>query len=587
MDFAHPIDHNTGSGTDSGQKNVERLTIIFTAISFLLITFAIFSLYDAPMKGYELSVYASTPAIFWIAMLLGLVNGIFMFIRNFGKTKRFWAIGLFEIILCNLLLISLYVYRGSLYLERTDSLTYVGYANDIALHGTIIQSNIYPMVSILMGSLSSVTGLSVIDVSQMLPAIFYSLFTISILCWAQSISKKTAFVSSMMLASMPILFAWFVPTLMHETLCVLILPFLFYVLWRGRLGDVRFKVIAAVLIVFIVLGHPMVAIGVLLFLSVILLTEYLVRSQIRIISSSMVLFTFVILFGWIALQASLVHDLKTIIEQIFGMISGTSTFGNAQGMASKLGIWSTIQSFLVCTIDDIIYIFLVLWVGIIIWRNKWRSNSFTVILACFLGGSIFLAAIIFMAYAHNPFRLIYLNFVMIFAIPLVGFLLCRKKSQGKTKAFRVVAILVLVCMVSSVFAVYQDPIGRFPNGSITHSEVVGCNWFIINREAQMDIYEIQTVPWRFADLIYGASYRYENPSLQYNERQVSDHFGSFLTLNETAGISNLVFSTYDVGAYTQVWQATDRFNMNDFQNLSNSDVANRIYVNGVFSCYTQ
>jgi hypothetical protein len=587
MDFAHPIDNSASASAGSNHKRLERLRIIFTTISFLLITVSIVSLYYAPMDGYELSVYASTPAIFWIAMLLGLVNGIYIFVSNYGKAKRLWAIGLCEIVLCNLLLISLYVYRGSFYLERTDSLTYVGYANDIALHGGIIQSNIYPMFSILMGSLSEVTGLSVIAVSQILPAVFYTLFTISILCWAQSISKETVFVSSMMLASMPIIFAWFVPTLMHETLCVLMLPLLFYSLWKGRPYDVRFKVITGVLIVFIILGHPMVAFGVLLFLIIILLSEYMVKSQIRTISSSMILFTFVILFGWIALQASLVHDLRTIVEQIFGMVSGTSTFGNAQSMASKLGIWSTIQSLLVCTIDDIIYIFLVLWVGVIIWHKKWRKSSFTVMFACFLGGSIFLAAIIFLTYAHNPFRLINLNYVMIFVIPLVGFLLCYKKGQGKTKTYRVFVVLVLVCLVASVFAVYQDPIEHFPNGSITHSEVVGCDWFITNRETEANIFEIQTVPWRFADLIYGTSYRYENPSLQDREIQVSDHFGSFLTLNETAGVSNLVFSTYDVDAYTQVWQAVDRFNKNDFQNLANSDVANRIYVNGVFSCYTQ
>jgi hypothetical protein len=587
MDFAEPIANNPDSSNDSSHKRAKRLRIVFTAISFLLITVAIIAIYSAPMKGYELSVYGSTPAIFWIAMILGLGNGIFMFISNFGKSKRLWSIGLFEIIFCNLLLISLYVYRGSFYLERTDSLTYVGYANDIALHGNIIQSNIYPMISILMGSLSSVTGLSIIDVSQMLPAVFLSLYTISILCWALAISKKTMFVSFMMLASIPILFAWFVPTLMHETLCVLLLPLLFYAFWKGKPYDVRFKFVAGVLIVFIILGHPMVAFGVLLFLGVILLTEFLVKSKVRTISSSMVLFTFVILFGWIAFQASMVHDLRTIIEQIFGMVSGTSTFGNAQSMASKLGIWSTIQSLLVCTIDDIIYIALVLWVGIIIWRNKMGKSTFTVILACFLGGSVFLAALIFLTYAHNPFRLINLNFVMIFAIPLIGFLLCLKKSHGRTKTFRVVAILVLVCLVASVFAVYQDPIQNFPNGSVTHSEVVGCNWFIDNRETQRDILEIQTAPWRFADLIYGASYRYENPSLQDNEKQVSDHFGSFLTLNETTGPSDLVFSNFDEDAYTQVWQSVDRFNVNDFQNLSNSDVANRVYVNGVFSCYSQ
>jgi hypothetical protein len=563
-----------------------RLALILTTISFLLITSAIVSIYDAPMKGYELSVYESTPTIFWIAMILGLFNGIFLFVRFFGKSKKYWALGLLEIILCNALLISLYVYRGTFYLERTDSLSYVGYAKELLSQGTLFPSDIYPMISVLMVFIGEITGQSMIIVSQFLPALFYSIFTVSMLCWAMSLSKDPKFISAMMLASMPLMFAWFIPTLMYQTLCVLMLPLFFFILRKGRLRDARFKIMAGVLIVFFTLGHPLVAIGIFLFLIIIQLTESFVKSDRRTISSSLILFTFVVLFGWIALQASLVHDLRSIAEQMFGLIGGSSTFGDAQGMASKVGIWSTVQSILVCCIDDLLYILLALWVGIIVWRNKWRPNSFAVIFACFLGGSVFLAAIILMTFAHNLFRLINLNFVMILAIPLVGFLLCYKKRLGKVRVSQAITLLVLASMVITVFAMYQDPIDLFPNGSVTHSEIAGSNWFIDGRGINNSIYEVQTVPWRFADLIYGASYNHQNPELRDNEMYLSEHFGTYLASNNTGG-SYLVLSTYDELAYTQVWQSVDRFNTNDFIAVASSTTVDRIYDNSGFSLYSR
>ena len=40
-------------------------------------------------------------------------------------------------------------------------------------------------------------------------------------------------------------------------------------------------------------------------------------------------------------------------------------------------------------------------------------------------------AIVFLTYAHNPFRLINLNFIMIFAIPMVGYLLCVSRERRR------------------------------------------------------------------------------------------------------------------------------------------------------------
>lgn len=562
----------------------QRFLVLVTAFSFILLTVAIVTVYNAPMTGYEYSVYQSTPFVFWIAIIVGLINGILLFVMNYGKNKAMWGIGLFEILLSNFVLISLYLYRGFIYIERSDSQSYVGYAKDIVQLGNIPSTNFYPMMSILMASTGDVIGQSMVLMSQIFPAIFFTAYTIGILCWSRTISTQARFITSMMLASMPIFFAWFVPSIFHETFCVLMLPLSFFILWRSGPGSSMFKTLLVLIMVLFVAGHPLVAIFFLLILTIKFGTEFITKKE-RTFSSSLILCGLVIFLGWIAVNALLVKSLQDVGEQLLGMVQGVSTFGSAQGQASQLGILSALQSILVCTIDDIIYALMALWVGTIIVRSRWRVHPMTQVMACFLGGSVLLAGLVLFTFTHNPFRMINLDLVMIFTIPLVGYQLYTLRCNGKVGLYRLVTVLILFCLVSTVFTVYQDPIEVFANGSVTKSEIIGSNWFISNRGDEINIYNLQTNPWRYADLIYGAFYGRENPDIVYNMKETTAHFDSFYTANYSMSIDYLVLTKYDVAVYTQTWKAINKFNVGDFTALSLSTQADHIYTNSCLTVY--
>jgi hypothetical protein len=573
--------------TDFGQRKVQRYLTLAMALSFLLMTVAILSVHLDPATGYESSVYWSIPPIFWVAIITCLIVGVLVFHANYGTGRKAWVLGLFEILLAHVVPLTIFLYQGFIYIDRFDSQSYVGYARDITIYGSFYASNFYPAVSILMATTGEVLGQSVVVMSQVLPAFFLTLYSIGMLCWARSISNQPRFVVAMVLASVPILFAWFVSTIFHQTLMVLMLPLFFFILWKGRNGDPRLKGLAALIIVLFIIGHMLVAIGVLAFLGIIVITERLTRTPNRTVSAHFVIFAMVAVLGWILLNAAMVDGLKAVVEQMLGMVEGNSTMGNAQMVASRLGLLATVQSILVCTVDDIIYFLLTMWAGLLILRGRWREHPMTVVMACFLGGIVFLGVLMFSTFAHNPTRMVNLNFVMIFTIPMVGYLLYIKRSEGKSWKARIITVLILFCLVSTTLTIYQDPMEEVSNTSTTRSEYAGMGWFFADRGGVINLYLLQTNPWRYADFRLGAVYVVDNPDLVNSIQVTTDHFDSFIKANRTSATDYLIFTKYDKETYTKVWDHLDRVTEDDFKRLAVSSSVNHVYENTGMSIYSR
>ena len=84
------------------------ISILTTIFSLLFLSYSL--LVTKPSSGYEISIYSTTPKIFWVSITMALINGIFLIILSiFDKIKRAWLIGVFEVFLCNIIMISLHV----------------------------------------------------------------------------------------------------------------------------------------------------------------------------------------------------------------------------------------------------------------------------------------------------------------------------------------------------------------------------------------------------------------------------------------------------------------------------------------------
>lgn len=557
---------------------------LVTVVSFLMITISILLLHEAPVNGYELSIYDSVSPFVWFAAIFGIANGGLLIYLYYSSRKGLWAIGLFQILLCNMIIISLNALRGSIYLGYGDPLSYVGYSRDIILSGFIPSYNFYPLSSLMVSFTTLTTGLTLIDSVQLFPAILLTVYMLSMFAWSGSICRERGFVATMTFASLPLFFAWFVPPVYYETLFVLMLPVFFFSLQKGRSGDIRFISITFALFVFFTLGHPLVALFILLYIVVIFLVERRSKTDKTTVSSNLVLFSGVVFLAWISLQAILTNQVSSILNSILTLGSSGTTLINFESSASKLGLLSAIHSLLACTIDDIIFMLLALWAAILIWRGAWKSKTLSRYVACLIIGSLFLSGVVVATYVHNPFRLINLNMNMIFSVPLVGYVLYQMRKKGSRFRAGLVISLILIALVASTLSVYQDPLQVYPSGTITVSEASGVNWFIGEKQPDLNTSALQTLPWRFGDMIYGHTYVLGNAN-SFNATETASHFTAIMSSNRSVQNTYLVVSEFDREAYTKVWQDANIFTENDFKALSFSPMVNQVYVNGEFSVY--
>jgi hypothetical protein len=227
---------------------------------------------------------------------------------------------------------------------------------------------------------------------------------------------------------------------------------------------------------------------------------------------------------------------------------------------------------------------LAIWAAVVIWKNTWRKGPIGLYFAGFIGGMVFLVALIVMTSLHNPYRFVNLNFNMILTIPLVGFLLYQKRKLGKMKTARFVIFLIILAIIASTLSIYQDPIQSHPNGITPISEASGGNWYINTKDTSVITSVLAIQPARFADLTLGHVYEL-NHWRYYIYNETASHFTSIMSSNETGNRTYVIISTYDRVAYTQVWQNTNRFVDEDFQALSLSNKVDKNFDNGGFSCY--
>jgi len=152
---------------------------------------------------------------------------------------------------------------------------------------------------------------------------------------------------------------------------------------------------------------------------------------------------------------------------------------------------------------------------------------------------------------------------------------------------RLISAVIVLCLVTTVFTVYQGPMEVFPNPSVTKTELDGSNWFLTQRSDDLRIYYLQTIPYRYASTIHGENYVIHNPELDENVNETTAHFQSFLQSNYTGETNYLVLSTFDYLGYTVTWAATDKFNVQDFENLRVTTSADMIYTNSGLTIYSR
>lgn len=565
-------------------QNIQtRYILLSSSILFLLTTYVLLIVSDNPAKSYEISIYSSTPFIFWFTIIIGLFNGIFIIVLAlYRKIDKIWILGLFEIIFFNILVISLYAIRGYiLYLGRGDTASYVGMAKDVINYGYFFDYNFYPLMSILIAQINQMTNISVLGISRYLSSLFFIIYFLTIYCLAKSIYDKK-FIFACVIASAPILFPWFSTSIYHMLLSVLMIPTLFYCLQRN--SDNRFKFLSIILVVMYPFFHPMTSVLILIYLLIIYISKTYIY-KLKTISIFLVYIAFASFMSWFITQYFILHSFKLVISQMFDFSDMGSTASQVEYYTLKLGLADSIRSFLFMDAHIIILYIISLCAILYIMCNKRlldksSMGDFSTMMYCFIIGNLLIFIIFFTSNSHNPDRLINLNPNMVFTPILIGYLI-RVLKQNKI----LIIGLIIFSAITSVFSLYQSPIVTQPNDHMTTNDIISAEWLLYNKNVEIKTAYILSPLGRYADMTYGYSLRSKRDDIYRGMKNIPDHFGFSDGIFPIDKDRYLIITEYDIQAYTQVWRNIDRFNKDDFINLDSSKNTNKVYDSKEVSFY--
>jgi hypothetical protein len=570
--------------------HMDRYRKIATICSFFLISVSLLVVNHTPAVTYELSIYASTPTIFWLAIFSGVLLGIWNVFNK--KSDVLWLIGLLEIILCNVLILALYVVRGYYYLERGDVFTYVGFALDILQSGCI-GDNFYPFVSILLSALSTVPGITTLNAAKLLPVLICVLYLFSVYCWAKSINPDKIYIKATLVAAVPLFFASFLLTIYHMTVAALLLPLLFYLLNNGH----RYQYVVLLVLFMLVLPftHPFIVI--MFFVYLVLLYFFLLMSDKKrglvplqiSIKPTILLILLIWWTQWFIQTYALLRSGKSIFSQIFSSSTIELSTGDlAQQYIQQIGLLKVIQTAFLAQIDELIYLAL----GCIAlcyiyakirnpedFHEKIKYYGSLAVIGCL---TLFITA--FFLRLHNPVRILNLNFNVLLCVPIVGYLLYETLIRKNSFWTFVLIFFIVISGFSSYLTLYQSPNVYTPNDQVTKTELVGMQWFIDNKCTQIPTSDFMSPVTRYVHLIYGYTYGTDNKHIIAGQ-EILPHFSQInnwrYTTNETTYI---IVTQYDITAYTEVWSDVNKFDVNDFNAFNHFENTNLVYDNTGFSC---
>lgn len=565
-----------------------RITLVLTTSSFLLISLALVAVLQRPVESYELSLYVATPAIFWIAIAFGLLNGIYLIFSNIGSSSRFAYLGIFEILFCNFLLLCIYALRGYTYIERGDALTYIGYAKEIANTHHFFDNNIYPTTSLLIAQVNQVANLDPVFIAQYLPGMFFVFYMVTVFLLAKTILHDRTFAYMAFFASTPIFFAWFSPTILHMSLAVLTIPFILYLI--HRCGDWRFLLLGIIWILLCPFFHPITVVFTLTYFGVYLVYRFSMRGSDGNMSPMLFTLGLVVAVTWFLSQLKIRENIQVLAEHLLFVdtVEQSSTAIEAISFIDKLGGYDAIKSIILMASDELMFYalsslaFLYL---VILLRKQGGSSPLMPIGLCFVCGSVLLAGVSLLSSVHTPYRLINLNPNMVLCPLLVGFILHACMKLKKRFPLFLVAGVVLFVTFTAMISLYPSPITSLPNPQISSHDVSGMDWLIVNKDEGIDVVSEKMVVFRYGDLIYGSDIRLSRDDL-WRTDPVPNHFG-FTSGNiyPIQRSSYLVLSTYIVRAHIDVWVSAGAFDAGDFARLELCENVIRIYDNSDFVSY--
>jgi hypothetical protein len=513
-------------------ENARALKVL-SIISFAFILFSLLIVaWTEPVDGYEISLYDVYPWYFWMSLSIPMILSFIAILLNIKTvlSKYVYVIlasGFFSLII----LLSIPVFRGYAIYGEGDVLSHLGMIKDIAMQGHIGASNPYPIIHLLIYTMSRMTNMSPEALSLYINQIFILLYLVSMFALARSLKcewKETLLIVAC--AVIPLLGYWLtIDDIIPSTEAYFMLPLAIFciiktVSYQDRSSFIMmpatanqryFFIISLIVLALFPVFHPEVTLFLFVTLLIIVMTLLLsriVKNSFKIDDSistmnneylikilALVSALLIIFFIWTLINASVNHAVSMLFDAItFQFSEDTPVLLSLVNNGIKISYIDALQvlirtygaALVVLMISAIMSLFTLLRVIKkikVTYRDFFLASLFFIFIALNIIFFIIGTPIGFHIYRQIKYPLFVST--LIFGITL--YRVFRQNKHGLLHSFVSLFLLIAIIItpVLAVFNMYSSPSIHGINYQVTTNDVSSMDFFFSHRIENNLIYE--------------------------------------------------------------------------------------------------
>ena len=564
--------------------------------------------------GYEISIYSSTPRLFWILIFGCVVVDIILFSFQVFRNEQLPSFVLWPLGFAHIAVLLLPVMRGYLIYSISDPLVHIGIASDINASGHIESTNLYPAIHVLISELSLMGNISLPKTGELLPvflSLVFALLNMYLLARVVLPKKSHALFAFA-------LFSGFLLNSLH----VMVYPhtlafFLVLLVLNIRLDDELFyrlegRIAIILLLIAVPFSHPGPSTIVVFFLVIIeLFDKFFYKGQwIKLLSINLPLISIIIIFSWYSSFNEFNRIFPAMWDNLLDPFGSRHVEILATTIQNTLDAKGTIFLFLKLYGDSFLCLVLAIWgIGMILRSKELNGKKYyrLLILVAVWIVAVFMETLVFISSRTQTIgRFVNLNYIIFLSPMFAGYALFEVLSRlPRIMAILLSSITLTSFWVIGILGIYQSPWVLQPNFQITTEDVKGTDWFFQNKRIEV-LYStmgyIPTLPYYSLGNIVAHSredIRQSNSQMMKNYESVLPigfGYNRFSTIGEALQESRYLILTkrfYLINSdpLNFKWLTVDPriftpgFQSEDFEKLDNDPSVEKLYSNGEFDIF--
>lgn len=591
-------------------RNHTMNTIKIAAIlCFILVDISLIYAHEMPASGYEPSIYASTPAILWISIIVALICGVAIVIYAIYhklENSKTWLIGLLLILMFYIVSVSIYLIRGYyMWAAGGDASTHILFVRQIIDTGHISSALIYPATHILTVQLFSLTGIGPISLVKLIPIYFSLVYILVFYILARSILTNKGQILLATIAGCIFLSGY--PNFTPNYLANCLFPLFIFILIK--LLDV--KTLNWVVISFIIaFVYPIFHI-IPTFTAIIMIAAFLLSAWVykllrtgKKIEQYIYSLLLIALLIWSMLWITSFNIWDFTIAKAYNLIAwgGTSYLKDMNTQvtqAQSLG-YNVMEYILKQEGNFIVLILITILISPFVWKalRERKSDALLLLYTAIASIGVTTMVLFLLNIGFSPLRLLfYISLICALFVGYALFAFINKARSFRLKPVRYLtmglAIIVIVALfMNGLSILYPSPYTIQQNLQTTKEEVYGMGQLLQDRNLNADILSTNLAYYRFAHLLLSSEELkvQKIPESLIATKNTPFHFGydnNTMFAAAYPGDAYLIVTQRDRSVYTDIFpeMAKWRFTADDFNRLPGDESLSKIYASGEFDTY--